>query len=56
MVLRKGKFAGQGFGQGSDCLDMSEMMMGERREPKPAGKDSPPTTIPVLQVQDLPCQ
>src|SRR4028119_53775 len=52
-VLRKGKFAGQGLVKDLTVSDMSEMMMGERREPKPLEKTAPPTTIPVLQVQDL---
>jgi len=52
-VLRKGKFAGQGLVKDLTVSDMSEMMMGERREPKPVEKTAPPTTIAVLQVQDL---
>jgi simple sugar transport system ATP-binding protein len=52
-VLRKGKFAGRGSVQDLTVADMSEMMMGERREPKLVEKVTHPHPTQVLQVQDL---
>lgn len=51
-VLRKGKFAGSGSVKELTVADMAEMMMGERREPKPVAKAST-EKAPVLQVTDL---
>ena len=52
-VLRKGKFAGHGLVKDLTVADMSEMMMGERREPKQVEKVQQPNSIPVLEVQHL---
>lgn len=52
-VLRKGKFAGSGLVKDLTVSDMSEMMMGEKREPKQVAKTSPPSTTPVLELKDI---
>jgi simple sugar transport system ATP-binding protein len=52
-VLRKGRFAGSGLVKDLTVSDMAEMMMGERREPKPVEKVAHPDPIPVLEVKDL---
>ena len=52
-VLRKGKFAGQGAVKDLSIADMSEMMMGDRREPKPVEKTLHPDPAVVLEVKDL---
>ncbi|MGB8701650.1 MAG: ABC transporter ATP-binding protein [Thermosynechococcaceae cyanobacterium] len=52
-VLRKGQFAGRGLVKDLSIADMSEMMMGERREPKPVEKTLQPNSAPVLQVGNL---
>lgn len=52
-VLRKGKFAGSGAVKDLSIADMSEMMMGERREPAPVQKTSQPNPAPILQVRAL---
>ncbi len=52
-VLRKGKFAGNGLVKDLTVSDMAEMMMGERREPKPVEKVAAAEVIPVLQIQDI---
>ncbi len=51
-VLRKGKLAGHGTVKNLSIGDMSEMMMGERREPQPVTKTKQ-TATPVLQLQAL---
>lgn len=52
-VLRKGKFAGHGLVKNLTVSDMSEMMMGERREPQPVEKTPHLNPKSVLQVQNL---
>jgi len=52
-VLRKGKFAGSGLVKDLTIADMSEMMMGEKREPKQVEKVAIPTTTPVLEVKGI---
>lgn len=52
-VLRKGKFAGHGLVKDLSVSDMSEMMMGERREPKQVEKTALPSTTPVLEITNL---
>ena len=52
-VLRKGKFGGHGLVKDLTVSDMSEMMMGEKREPKQVEKTAPPSTIPILQIEDI---
>lgn len=52
-VLRKGKFAGSGLVKDLSVSDMSEMMMGEKREPKQVAKTSPCSTTPVLELKDI---
>jgi general nucleoside transport system ATP-binding protein len=52
-VLRKGKFAGRGLVKDLTVADMSEMMMGERREPQPVEKIIHPNPSAVLEVRDL---
>jgi general nucleoside transport system ATP-binding protein len=52
-VLRKGKFAGRGQVKDLTVSDMAEMMMGERREPKPVEKVAHLHTIPVLEVREI---
>lgn len=52
-VLRKGKFAGQGVVKDLTIADMSEMMMGDRREPQQVAKTIHPNPAAVLEVQDL---
>jgi simple sugar transport system ATP-binding protein len=52
-VLRKGKFAGHGLVKELTVSDMSEMMMGEKREPKQVEKAALPTTTPVLEVKGI---
>jgi simple sugar transport system ATP-binding protein len=52
-VLRKGKFAGSGFVKDLTVADMSEMMMGERRAPRPVQKVTHPEVKPVLEVKNL---
>lgn len=51
-VLRKGKLAGGGLVKDLTVSDMSEMMMGEKREPKQVQKTAS-STAPVLQVNDI---
>ncbi|HEY9826450.1 MAG TPA: ABC transporter ATP-binding protein [Stenomitos sp.] len=55
-VLRKGKFAGSGAVKDLSIADMSEMMMGERREPVPVQKTSHPNPAPILQMHALHAQ
>ena len=52
-VLRKGKFAGQGWVKELTISDMSEMMMGEKREPKQVKKIAIFTAIPVLEIKEI---
>lgn len=52
-VLRKGKFAGRGLVRDLSIADMSEMMMGEKREPQKVEKLSQSDVAPVLQLKDL---
>lgn len=52
-VLRKGIFAGCGLVKELTVSDMSEMMMGEKREPQQVEKSALPTTIPVLEIQGI---
>lgn len=52
-VLRKGKFAGCGFVKDLTVSDMSEMMMGEKRELKQVQKTALPSVTPVLEIKDI---
>lgn len=52
-VLRKGKFAGQGVVKDLSVADMAEMMMGERRSPRPVNKVTHADVSPVLEVKSL---
>ena len=52
-VLRKGKFAGRGLVKDLTVSDMSEMMMGEKREPKQVEKATLNATTPVLEIQSI---
>lgn len=52
-VLRKGKFAGCGLVKNLTVSDMSEMMMGEKREPKQVEKTKLNSTTPVLEIQGI---
>ena len=52
-VLRKGKFAGHGLVKDLTVSEMSEMMMGEKREPKQVQKAALPATTPVLEIKDI---
>jgi len=52
-VLRKGKFAGCGLVKELTVSDMSEMMMGEKREPKQVEKAAPASTTPVLEIKGI---
>lgn len=52
-VLRKGKFAGHGAVKDLSIADMSEMMMGDRREPQPLERTIHPNPHVVLEVKDL---
>jgi simple sugar transport system ATP-binding protein len=52
-VLRKGKFAGCGSVKHLTVSDMSEMMMGEKREPKQVEKTKLNSTTPVLEIQGI---
>lgn len=52
-VLRKGKFAGHGLVRNLTVADMSEMMMGERREPKQVEKVIHTAQTPVLEVNGI---
>ena len=52
-VLRKGKFAGHGWVKELTISDMSEMMMGEKREPKQFKKIAISTAIPVLEIKEI---
>lgn len=52
-ILRKGKFAGHGMVRDLTVADMSEMMMGDRREPTPVEKTDHPNPVPVLEIKDI---
>ncbi|MBD2463996.1 ABC transporter ATP-binding protein [Oscillatoria sp. FACHB-1407] len=52
-VLRKGKFAGHGLVKNLTVSDMAEMMMGEKKEPKPVEKVVHPEAVPVLQIKEI---
>lgn len=52
-ILRKGKFAGHGLVKDLTVADMSEMMMGEKKEPTPVHKIIQEQTKPVLEVRNL---
>jgi simple sugar transport system ATP-binding protein len=52
-VLRKGKFAGAGMVKDLSIEDMAEMMMGERRSPRPVDKVAHSDPKAVLQVRHL---
>jgi simple sugar transport system ATP-binding protein len=52
-VLRKGKFAGHGFVKDLSISEMSEMMMGQKWEPKAIAKVAPADMTPVLEVRDI---
>lgn len=52
-VLRKGKFAGCGFVKDLSVSNMSEMMMGEKRELKQVQKTALPSKSPVLEIKDI---
>ncbi|MBW4543759.1 MAG: ABC transporter ATP-binding protein [Symplocastrum torsivum CPER-KK1] len=52
-VLRKGKFAGRDLVKDLTVSDMSEMMMGEKREPKQVEKTKLKATTPVLEIQSI---
>jgi simple sugar transport system ATP-binding protein len=52
-ILRKGKFAGHGMVRDLTVPDMSEMMMGDRREPTPVEKTNHPNPVPVLEIKDI---
>jgi general nucleoside transport system ATP-binding protein len=52
-VLRKGKFAGRGVVKDLSVADMAEMMMGERRTPRPVEKVTHSEVQPILEVKRL---
>jgi simple sugar transport system ATP-binding protein len=52
-VLRKGKLAGHGYVKDLTVSDMSEMMMGERKEPTPVDKAPIAGSTPILEIIDL---
>ena len=52
-VLRKGKFTGCGLVKDLTVSDMSEMMMGEKREPEQVQKTALSFTTPVLEIKDI---
>jgi ABC-type uncharacterized transport system ATPase subunit len=52
-VLRRGKVSGTGRVQDLTIADMTEMMMGERRESQPVEKVAYFSREPVLEVQDF---
>jgi simple sugar transport system ATP-binding protein len=52
-VLRRGKLAGQGKVRDLTIADVTEMMMGERREPQAVEKSSFTELKPVLEVREL---
>jgi simple sugar transport system ATP-binding protein len=52
-VLRKGKFAGHGSVKDLTVSDMSEMMMGEKREPQQVEKAVLSSKTSVLEIQNI---
>ncbi len=52
-VLRKGKFAGHGLVKDLTISDMSQMMLGEKREAQKVDKTGSASETPVLQIKDL---
>ena len=52
-VLRKGQFAGNGSVKDLSVSAMAEMMMGEKREPKPVEKTPHLNPEPVLQLKGI---
>ncbi|MGJ3253563.1 MAG: ABC transporter ATP-binding protein [Elainellaceae cyanobacterium] len=52
-VLRKGKLAGHGLVKDLTVADMSEMMMGEKKEPTPVDKVSHSDPVPILDIRDV---
>lgn len=52
-VLRRGKVAGTGSLSQLTVPDMTEMMMGERREPQPVEKVPHDNPVPVLEIRKL---
>ncbi|MCY7323143.1 MAG: ABC transporter ATP-binding protein [Phormidesmis sp. CAN_BIN36] len=52
-VLRKGKVAGSGSVKDLTIADMSEMMMGEKRDPQKVEKTVHSNPVPVLQIQEI---
>ena len=52
-VLRRGKLAGSGSLQQLTIPDITEMMMGERREPQPVEKVPHDHPVPVLEIRNL---
>lgn len=52
-VLRKGKFAGHGLVKNLTVADMSEMMMGERRESKQIEKATIASQSPILEINSI---
>jgi len=52
-VLRRGKLAGTGSLTNLTVPDITEMMLGERREPQPVEKVPHDTPVPVLEVREL---
>jgi simple sugar transport system ATP-binding protein len=52
-VLRKGKFAGHGLVKDLTVSDMSQMMMGEQKEPEKLEKIPHEDWVPVLEVKNI---
>lgn len=52
-VLRKGTFAGAGRVKDMTVSEMAEMMMGEKRDPKPVEKVAHAEPAPVLEIRDI---
>ncbi len=52
-VLRKGKLAGYGLVKNLSVSEMSQMMMGEKREPEQLEKTVRGTLVPVLEVKQV---
>ncbi|MBD1932456.1 MULTISPECIES: ABC transporter ATP-binding protein [Cyanophyceae] len=52
-VLRKGKLVGSGGVKDLTISEMSEMMMGEKREPQQVEKIAFPSITPVLEIKDI---
>ena len=52
-VLRKGQFAGHGLVKDLSVADMSQMMLGEAREPKQVEKTNFADRTPVMEIQGI---